>query len=87
MLSSSQKKELSSRVEGGGRMAPITVKGALTACLGGNVQKLAKHTSFSVTLWCKPHPLSSRAPCAADMFKVPPFPQPSTALHRMTAMP
>lgn len=51
MLSSSQKKEPSSGVEEGVRMAPITIKGALISCLGANIQKLAKHTCFFVTLW------------------------------------
>ena len=50
MLSSSQKRELSSRVEEGVRMAFITIKGAFISCLGGNIQKLVKHTSFFVTL-------------------------------------
>ena len=78
MLSSSQKKERSSRVEEGVRMAPITIKGALISCLGGNIQKLAKHASFFVTLWYTTPSPFQQSPTRIRHVHGIPF---STALH------
>ena len=78
MLSSNQKKEPSSRVEEGVRMAPITIKGALISCLGGNIQKLAKHASFFVTLWYTTPSPFQQSPMGSRHVHGIPF---STALH------